>query len=191
MLQIASPDAIRRIQRVQTVTIACGGWSRVVLLRILLAMFALPSHAQSKPLQEPNQTSAIDQMFSQEFAKDRAGAVTVGLLKEGQLVWTTSYGVLDQRHKLPATESTVYGIASVTKMFAGIMLLQLVERGKVHFTDTVEKYFPEVNLIPKKYSWAPPITLVQVATMSAGLQATSSSVGDLTPLAHHPIGRSS
>jgi hypothetical protein len=43
-------------------------------------VFALPSHAQSKPLQEPNQTSAIDQMFSQEFAKDRAGAVTVGLL---------------------------------------------------------------------------------------------------------------
>jgi CubicO group peptidase (beta-lactamase class C family) len=70
-------------------------------LRILLAVFALPSHAQSKPLQEPNQTSAIDQMFSQEFAKDRAGAVTVGLLKEGQLVWTKSYGVLDQRHKLP------------------------------------------------------------------------------------------
>lgn len=93
-------------------------------------------------------------------------------------MWTKSYGVLDQRHKLPATEATVYGIASVTRMFAGIMLLQLVERGKVHFTDTVEKYFPEVNLIPKKYSWSPPITLVQVATMSAGLQATSSTVGD-------------
>jgi CubicO group peptidase (beta-lactamase class C family) len=62
-----------------------------------------PSHAQSKPLQEPNQSSAIDQMFSQEFAKDRA------LLKEGQLVWTKSYGVLDQRHKLPASDSTVYG----------------------------------------------------------------------------------
>ena len=42
---------------------------------------------------------------------------------------------------------------------------------------TVEKYFPEVNLIPKKYSWSPPITLVQVATMSAGLQATPSTVG--------------
>jgi CubicO group peptidase (beta-lactamase class C family) len=78
----------------------------------------------------------------------------------------------------PPPESTVYGIPSVTKVFAGIMLLQLVERGKVHFTDTVEKYFPEVNLIPKKYSWSPPITLVQVATMSAGLQATSSTVGD-------------
>jgi CubicO group peptidase (beta-lactamase class C family) len=119
VLQIASPDAARRIQRVQTVTIAFGGWSRVLLLKILLAVFALASHAQSKPLQEPNQTSAVDQMFSQEFAKDRAGAVTVGLLKKGQLVWTKSYGVLDQRHKLPATESTVYGIASVTKMFAG------------------------------------------------------------------------
>ena len=78
----------------------------------------------------------------------------------------------------PPPESTVYGIPSVTKVFAGIMLLQLVERAKVHFTDTVEKYFPEVNLIPKKYSWSPPITLVQVATMSAGLQATSSTVGD-------------
>jgi D-alanyl-D-alanine-carboxypeptidase/D-alanyl-D-alanine-endopeptidase len=63
-------------------------------------------------------------------------------------------------------------------MFAGIVLIQLVERGKIHFTDTVEKYFPEVNLIPRKYLWSPPITLVQVATMSAALQARSSTVGD-------------
>jgi len=39
--------------------------------------------------------SVIDQMFNQEFAKD--GAVTVGAVKEGQLVWTKSYGFLDHQ----------------------------------------------------------------------------------------------
>jgi CubicO group peptidase (beta-lactamase class C family) len=117
-------------------------------------------------------------MFNQEFTKDKAGALTVGLIKEGRLVWTKSYGYIDQQHNIPATETTVYGIGSVTKIFTGLMLLQLVDRGKVHLTDPVERYFPEVNLIPKKYPWSPPITLIQLATMSAGLQATTSTVGD-------------
>jgi CubicO group peptidase (beta-lactamase class C family) len=117
-------------------------------------------------------------MFNQEFSKDKAGALTVGLVKEGQLVWTKSYGFVDQRQQVPAADTTVYGIASVSKIFVGLTLLRLVERGKVHLTDPVERYFPEVNLIPKKYPWAPPITLIQLATMSAGLQATTSTVGD-------------
>ncbi|HZQ21859.1 MAG TPA: serine hydrolase domain-containing protein [Terriglobales bacterium] len=150
-----------------------------LLLLLLAAASGRPSHSQSKPpLPDPLRTSVIDQMFKQEFTKDKAGALTVGLIKEGRLVWTKSYGFIDQRHNIPATETTVYGIGSVTKIFTGLMLLQLVDRGKVHLSDPVERYFPEVNLVPKKYPWSPPITLIQLATMSAGLQATTSTVGD-------------
>jgi CubicO group peptidase (beta-lactamase class C family) len=117
-------------------------------------------------------------MFEQEFADDKAGALTVGLIKEGRLVWTKSYGFIDQRHNIPATENTVYGIGSVKKILTGRMLLQLVDCGKVHLSDRVERYLPEVNSIPKNYPWSPPITLIQLATMSAGLQATTSTVGD-------------
>ena len=63
----------------------------------------------------------------------------------------------------------VYRIGSITKMFTALMLEQLVEAGKVHLSDPVEKYFPEINTVLGRYPGAPPITLVQLATHTAGL----------------------
>ncbi len=65
---------------------------------------------------------------------------------------------------------TLYCIASVSKVVTGIMLLQLVERGVVHLTDPVERYVPEFKKIPNPYRWSPPVTLMQLATMTSGLE---------------------
>ncbi len=120
----------------------------------------------------PNLRSSIEQidkMTAAEYARDNIGGVTVGIVVGPNLVWTKSYGYADMVRKIPATKDTVYRIASVTKQFTGLMLLQLVERRRVHLSDPVEKYFPEVNKIQGRFPGAPPITLVQLATMTAGL----------------------
>ena len=111
----------------------------------------------------------IDKMTAAEYAKDNVGGVTVGVVVGPNLVWTKSYGYADVERKIPATKDTVYRVASVTKRFTGLMLLHLVERGRVRLSDPVEKYFPEVNKIQGRFPGAPPITLVQLATMTAGL----------------------
>ncbi len=49
------------------------------------------------------------------------------------------------------------------------MLLQLVQEGKVHFSDPVEKYFPEINKVQGRLPSAPPVTLIQLATHTSGL----------------------
>ncbi len=49
------------------------------------------------------------------------------------------------------------------------MLLQLAEQGNVRLSDPVEKYFPEVNKLQGRFPNAPPITLVQLATHTSGL----------------------
>jgi CubicO group peptidase (beta-lactamase class C family) len=71
--------------------------------------------------------------------------------------------------KTPATKDTVYRIGSITKQFTALMLLQLVEAGKVRLSDPVEKYFPEVNKVEGRFAGAPPITLVQLATHTSGM----------------------
>lgn len=111
----------------------------------------------------------IDNMTAAEFAKDKIGSVTVGIVVGSNLVWIKSRGYADMEKKIPATKETVYRIASVTKLFTGLMLLQLVERGRVRLSDPVEKYFPEVNKVTGRFTGAPPVTMVQLATMTAGL----------------------
>jgi Beta-lactamase len=66
--------------------------------------------------------------------------------------------------EIVADTDTVYRIGSITKMFTALMLEQLVEAGKVHLSDPVEKYFPEVKLVQGRFPDAPPITLIQLAT---------------------------
>jgi CubicO group peptidase (beta-lactamase class C family) len=43
-------------------------------------------------------------------------------------------------------------------MFTALMLEQLVETGKVHLSDPVEKYFPEIKQVKGAFPDAPPIT---------------------------------
>jgi CubicO group peptidase (beta-lactamase class C family) len=85
------------------------------------------------------------------------------------LVWTKSYGEADMKNHVPARQETVYRIGSITKQFTAIMLLQLVQAGKVHLSDPVEKYFPEINTVKGRSASAPPVTLFQLATHTGGL----------------------
>lgn len=112
----------------------------------------------------------VRQLVEQEFARDGRGGLTVGIVEQGELVWTHSIGSIDEATKRPAAHDSIYPIASATKMVTGLMLLQLVERGNVHLADPAEKYVPELRQMQNAYPWAPPVTLMQLATMTAGLQ---------------------
>lgn len=142
----------------------------LALIPILTLSCLFPASGQTPiPPKLRDSIEQIDNMTASEYAKDNIGSVTVGVVVGSNLIWTKSYGYADMERKVPATKDTVYRIASVTKQFTGLMLLQLVERRRVRLSDPVEKYFPEVNKIQDRFPGAPPITLVQLATMTAGL----------------------
>lgn len=146
------------------------------LLLTVLMVAALPvptAYSQQQPVTPPLQLGKaieqVDALAAAEIAKDNIGSITIGVVSGGQLVWTKSYGYADTEKKLPATKDSVYRIGSITKQFTALMLLQLVEQGKVHLSDPVEKYLPEVNKLQNRFAGAPPITLIQLATHTSGL----------------------
>jgi CubicO group peptidase (beta-lactamase class C family) len=154
---------------------------------LALVLTAAPAPAQTN--RAPHAKSAaeietavaqIDNLYAAEYAKYPQASVTIGVVSGGKLVWTKSYGLADIENNVPATKDTVYRIGSVTKQFTGLMLLQLVQRGKVHFSDPVKKYFPEFEKIPNPYPYSPPITLLQLATHTSGLDAQADDVEKYT-----------
>jgi CubicO group peptidase (beta-lactamase class C family) len=137
---------------------------------ILLESLSAPSiHAQSAPVPAVTGLPSVDSLAATEFAKDSLGSITIGIISGSQLAWTHSYGFADMKSHRLATRSTVYRIGSITKPFTAVMLMQLVEAGKVSLSDPVEKYLPEVKQIGSKPAGAPPFTFLQLATMTAGL----------------------
>lgn len=111
----------------------------------------------------------VNRLFADQYAKDTLASVTVGVVSGPNLIWTKSYGLANIKRSIPANKQSIYRIGSITKQFTAIMLLQLVNEGKAHLDDPVEKYYPEVRRIPDAYPNAPPITLLQLATHTSGL----------------------
>lgn len=128
---------------------------------------------------QTNRFAAVQQLIDAEYRKDSRGGVSVGIVENGELVWTYCVGLMDEAKGRPATVDTIYPIGSTTKIFTGLMLLQLVERGQVHLSDPVERYVPEIRQMKNKFPWAPPITLIQLATMTAGVQRGTNTPPDI------------
>src|SRR5215471_2417763 len=159
--------------------------ARSALALVFLLFWFCPTSALS---QSPNGSTVafqeIDAIAAAELAKDNIAGVTVGVISQGRLEWTKSYGFADTENKVPASKDTVYRIGSITKQFTALMLLQLVQDGKVHFSDPAEKYFPEVNKVTDRFPGAPPITLMQLATHTSGLAREP---GDLETYLKGPV----
>ena len=65
---------------------------------------------------------------------------SASIVKDGKIIWAKGFGYADIEKKIPATENTVYHLASLTKPFASIILMQLVEQGKVSLDDPISNY---------------------------------------------------
>lgn len=141
---------------------------------------AAPGEPLSSTQLDPATLARIDRDIASEYAKDARGGVVAALVIDGRIAWTKAVGWADEADKREARVDSVFPLASATKLVTGIMLLQLVERGTVHLADPVEKYVPEVRSMTNPFPWAPPITLMQLATMTAGVERGLSVRADLT-----------
>lgn len=133
-----------------------------MLLHLAAAQAPAPATLQSS-------IASLDAGLTARFAKDGVGGISIGVVSGGTLIWSKHYGYAEAETKRAATNDTEYRIGSITKQFTALALLSLVEDGKMRLTDPLEKYVPELKQVKNAYAGTPPVTLLQVATMHAGL----------------------
>jgi len=66
--------------------------------------------------------------------------MSAAIVKDGQLLWARGLGYADVENQTPATPDTPYHLASVTKTFAAVVIMQLVQEGKLSLDDPVSRY---------------------------------------------------
>lgn len=84
------------------------------------------------------------------------------IVKDNKTIIKKAIGFADLENKIPNTIETKFRIASCSKEFTAIAILQLQEQGKLSVTDKLSKYFPK---IAKSDS----ITLDMLLTHRAGI----------------------
>lgn len=114
------------------------------------------------------------------------GAVVVAV-QRGQVVISRGYGVADLRTGRPVDpETTLFRVASVSKLFTATALMQLVEEGKIDLDDDVERWIEGFHLAP---SFGDPVRVWNLLTHTAGFD--DSFLGSTQRLSDAPIALAS
>ncbi len=66
--------------------------------------------------------------------------MVAGIEKDGQIIWTKSYGLENIGTGKQVSNSTIFHLASLTKTFASTVIMQLVKENKINLNDPVSKY---------------------------------------------------
>jgi len=70
-------------------------------------------------------------------------SVSVAILHNQKIIFSKGYGYADIENKIPATDSTPYRIASMTKPIASTVILKLVEEEKLNLDGKIKDYWTD------------------------------------------------
>jgi CubicO group peptidase (beta-lactamase class C family) len=73
----------------------------------------------------------------------RLPSVSAGVFRGEELVWSEAIGLADVERGVEATPDTQYAVASITKTFTAVSVLQLRDAGKLELDDPLSKHLPE------------------------------------------------
>ena len=104
------------------------------------------------------------------------GTVYVKIGNALEYIGTNGFSDKD-RHTKNSTD-TCFRIASLTKQFTAVAVMQLVEEGKLSLDDTINKYFPS-------YKYGKKITVKNLLTMTAGIKDYINKDGDTNTYAYN------
>ncbi|MFT5970283.1 MAG: CubicO group peptidase (beta-lactamase class C family) [Flavobacteriales bacterium] len=76
---------------------------------------------------------------------DQVG-MTVGIVKDGEMVFSKAYGFADKQAGVAMTTDAIFAVASVSKAFTAASIGLLVDEGKIKWDDKVVEHLPAFKL---------------------------------------------
>ena len=95
-----------------------------------------------KVLENDNRGKKINAFFEKKFSRNQFNG-NILFAENGKIITQKSYGYSNLRKKEPLTKEHSFQLASVSKPFTSIAILQLIENNKINLKDTIQEFFPE------------------------------------------------
>jgi CubicO group peptidase (beta-lactamase class C family) len=73
----------------------------------------------------------------------RLPSLSAGIFRGKELAWSQAIGLADVEQGVEASPDTQYAVASITKTFTAVSVLQLRDEGKLDLEDPLSKHLPE------------------------------------------------
>jgi len=105
-----------------------------ILTQLLILFFCFNIYAQDK-------ASKIDSLLNKYYSQGELnGAVLV--VHEGEVIYKNAFGIANSNWEIKNSVDSKFNLFSVTKQFTAILILQLVEEGKIDLHKSIIDYLP-------------------------------------------------
>jgi len=149
------------------------GAVRRAATRILLAGTLLVTSAAWMDAQQPLSLADADLRGSTIFQKSGVTGMVLVVVRS-QEVMMKSYGETFPGSGVRPDPNSLIRLCSISKVFAGELLMELANEGKVRLTDPLQRFAPPKRIVPEGANGTP-ITLRDLATHTSGLPREVSS----------------
>lgn len=126
-------------------------------------------YANTGVLSEQQLVAEFEQEFVQKLQKAKVPGGAYAIVKNDRIVTLGSYGVRVVGEKARVNPDTVFRLASVSKTFAGVSMVQAQARQQLQLQQPLTRYVPELKLRTEKLEQS--LTLEQVLSQSSGFWA--------------------
>ena len=123
---------------------------------LLLFTFAFAALADER-------TAAVDKIVA-PLRDSNAPGCAIGVIQNGRFLYKTAFGLADLETRAPLSSATAFNVASMSKQFTAAALFFLVDNGKVHLTDPIRRFLPELP------GYADAITVADLLHHTSGLR---------------------
>jgi len=148
-----------------------------LLLSSAVHAFADEGTLQGSHLNEETAAAFLDEFFASESAKQLYVGAAITIVKDGEVIAERGYGYADAEAEEPVDPSqTVFRVASVSKTFTAVAIMQLVEQGKIDLNADILTYLPDLELV-NPYDM--PVTVANLLTHQSGLRVRDPFTTDL------------
>lgn len=101
-----------------------------------------PEDATAKKLSEREAVAELE-TFLKKLAAENLFSGSVLLAKDGTVLYKGAFGMANKDFSAPNKIDTKFNLGSMNKMFTGVAIAQLVEKGKLSYDDPLSKFIPD------------------------------------------------
>ncbi|HWP36552.1 MAG TPA: serine hydrolase domain-containing protein [Gemmatimonadales bacterium] len=106
----------------------------------VLTFLGVTSLAGQNREQRADQFAPVRAVIRQVMDSTGAPAIAVAVAQHGRIIWEEGFGWADRERRIPATQHTMFSLASISKPITATGLMRLVEEGKVELDAPANRY---------------------------------------------------
>jgi D-alanyl-D-alanine-carboxypeptidase/D-alanyl-D-alanine-endopeptidase len=141
--------------------------------RVFLSGLLLIASAAWMQAQQPLSLADADQRGATIFQQSASTGMVLVVVRNRETM-LSGYGETSPGSGVRPDSNSLIRLCSLSKVFAGELLTQLTNEGKVKLTDPLQRYAPPNQIVPEG-AGGTPITLLDLATHTSGLPREVSS----------------